>query len=178
MADYLCAPFPYLVGVHSSVMDSVKRMPLDSVLFCDLDQKMLSGLVQSDLIMLPPVQINALAGRLDRARDKGFGTLSWNQEVFLKNFVLLSCFIFFAKKVQEAFLHAMCSLIGPYRRYYLGLFDKVSSKWTLVCFLSVFLFVGRLSGRLFWFNKALFDATGGSTVFSIIFGSEKNSSGR
>lgn len=104
MADYLCAPFPYLVGVHSSVMDSVKRMPLDSVLFCDLDQKMLSGLVQSDLIMLPPVQINALAGRLDRARDKGFGTLSWNQEVFLKKFRFVVLFHFFRKKGPRSIL--------------------------------------------------------------------------
>lgn len=81
MADYLCAPFPYLVGVHVSVMDAVKRMPLESVLFCDLDQKIVSGVSQNDLVMLPPVQINALAGRLDRAREKGFGTLAWNQEV-------------------------------------------------------------------------------------------------
>ena len=101
MADYLCAPFPYLVGVHSSVMDSVKRMPLDSVLFCDLDQKMLSGLVQSDLIMLPPVQINALAGRLDRARDKGFGTLSWNQEVFFISFCCRFSFLSQKKRSKK-----------------------------------------------------------------------------
>lgn len=125
MSDYLCAPFPYLVGVHSSAIEAVKKMPLDSVLFCNLDQKTLSGLLASDLVMLPPVQVNALAGRLERAREKGLGTVAWNLEVFEIAFFFLFGDVFsFVSQVQEAFLHSICSVMGPFRRYYMGLFDK------------------------------------------------------
>jgi hypothetical protein len=105
MADYLCAPFPYFCGLHSSAMDAVQRMPLDAVAFCDLDRQTL-GIAQSDLTILPPVQLNALVQRLERLRYSGFGTVAWNQEV------------------QEAFLSLQCSLMASYRRYYIGSFDK------------------------------------------------------
>ena len=98
MADYLCAPFPYLVGVHASAIELVRKMPIDSVLFCNLDHKILSGLDQADLILLPPVQVNSLAGRLDRARDKGFGTIAWNQEVKKFERKLPKINFFFLKK--------------------------------------------------------------------------------
>ncbi len=80
MADYLGAPFPYVCGLHSSALDAVRRMPLDAVSFCDLDRQTLD-LAQSDLTILPPVQLNALVQRLERVRHSGFGTLAWNQEV-------------------------------------------------------------------------------------------------
>ena len=105
MVDYLCAPFPYVCGLHSSSMEAVQRLPLDAVSFCDLDRQTL-GMAQSDLTILPPVQLNALVQRLERARHGTFGSVSWNQEV------------------QDAFLSMHCSLMASYRRYYLGSFDK------------------------------------------------------
>ncbi|XP_033096034.1 DENN domain-containing protein 1B-like isoform X3 [Anneissia japonica] len=37
LLDYCCAPMPYLIGVHSSLMQKVKKMPLDEVLVLDAD---------------------------------------------------------------------------------------------------------------------------------------------
>jgi hypothetical protein len=38
LLDYLSAPMPFLVGVHSSLAAKVKGLNLEEVVYCDLDR--------------------------------------------------------------------------------------------------------------------------------------------
>ncbi len=117
-------------------METVSKLPLDAVCFCDLDKQRLS-MTQADLTVLPPVQLNALVQRLERLRQSGFGTQSWNEGV------------------QDAFLNVHCSLMASYRRYYMGVFDKEgfladcpgSTKRFLTQFVEAQMFSSFLHGR-------------------------------
>lgn len=37
LLDYLSAPMPFLVGVHSSLLPKIYKLGLEEVVFCDLD---------------------------------------------------------------------------------------------------------------------------------------------
>jgi hypothetical protein len=43
LMDYCCAPMPFLIGVHSSLMEKVNRMPLGDVVLIDIDAQTLES---------------------------------------------------------------------------------------------------------------------------------------
>ena len=38
LVNYVCAPVPFILGIHSSLADTVRKMPLKDVLMFDLDR--------------------------------------------------------------------------------------------------------------------------------------------
>ena len=88
--DYVSAPMPFLVGVHTSMLDDVLSQPLeDSVLFADLDAGTVGQSGEPPLCgdgVLPPLA----AGRLekswerllaDRQRELGLSPEDFSREV-------------------------------------------------------------------------------------------------
>eukprot|EP00795_Rhopilema_esculentum_P010626 gene10626-19366_t len=71
LLDYCCAPMPFLLGVHSSMMEDVHRMPLDDVVILDADKNELSSPF-NDMEIFPQEVSSKLLSRLkklDRALD-------------------------------------------------------------------------------------------------------------
>jgi hypothetical protein len=44
LLDYVCAPMPYILGIHSSMLQKVLKMPIDEVVIFDLDKREIKGL--------------------------------------------------------------------------------------------------------------------------------------
>ena len=38
MLDYVCAPMPFIIGIHISMLSDLKRMPMEEVVMVDLDR--------------------------------------------------------------------------------------------------------------------------------------------
>ncbi|XP_041428416.1 DENN domain-containing protein 1A-like isoform X2 [Xenopus laevis] len=90
LLDYCCAPMPYLIGIHSSLMEKVKGMSLDDVVFLNVDTNTLETPFD-DLQNLPNEVVSALKNRLRKmSTNTGDG-------------------------VARAFLKAQASLFGSYR---------------------------------------------------------------
>ncbi|XP_031746736.1 DENN domain-containing protein 1A isoform X2 [Xenopus tropicalis] len=90
LLDYCCAPMPYLIGIHSSLMEKVKGMSLDDVVFLNVDTNTLETPFD-DLQNLPNEVVSALKNRLRKmSTTTGDG-------------------------VARAFLKAQASLFGSYR---------------------------------------------------------------
>eukprot|EP00049_Salpingoeca_infusionum_P009064 m.150294 g.150294 ORF g.150294 m.150294 type:complete len:688 (+) comp14226_c0_seq2:98-2161(+) len=53
LLDYCCATMPFLIGVHSSLIDKAKRLPLESHVFVDLDTDTVESPF-NDIATLPP----------------------------------------------------------------------------------------------------------------------------
>ena len=43
LIDYVCAPMPYILGIHSSMLQKVLKMPIEEVVILDLDKRELRG---------------------------------------------------------------------------------------------------------------------------------------
>ncbi|XP_039618640.1 DENN domain-containing protein 1A isoform X2 [Polypterus senegalus] len=90
LIDYCCAPMPYLIGVHSSLMEKVKSMALEDVVILNVDTNTLETPFD-DLQSLPNDVVSSLKNRLKKvSTSTGDG-------------------------VAHAFLKAQASLFGSYR---------------------------------------------------------------
>ncbi|XP_044161711.1 DENN domain-containing protein 1A isoform X1 [Bufo gargarizans] len=90
LLDYCCAPMPYLIGIHSSLMEKVKSMSLEDVVVLNVDTNTLETPFD-DLQNLPSEVVSALKNRLRKvSTTTGDG-------------------------VARAFLKAQASLFGSYR---------------------------------------------------------------
>ncbi|CAH3155315.1 unnamed protein product [Porites lobata] len=90
LLDYCCAPMPFLVGVHSSLMPKVRQMPLDEVVIVDADTNVVESPFD-DISQLPADAVSTLKSTL----KKPVYPIDDN--------------------ISRAFLCAMVSLIGGYR---------------------------------------------------------------
>ncbi|XP_058843148.1 DENN domain-containing protein 1A-like isoform X3 [Acipenser ruthenus] len=90
LIDYCCAPMPYLIGVHSSLMEKVKSMALEDVVILNVDTNTLETPFD-DLQSLPNDVVSSLKNRLKKvSTTTGDG-------------------------VAHAFLKAQAALFGSYR---------------------------------------------------------------
>ncbi|KAM5298729.1 DENN domain-containing protein 1A isoform 2-T2 [Ctenodactylus gundi] len=65
LLDYCCAPMPYLIGIHLSLMEKVRNMALDDVVILNVDTNTLETPFD-DLQSLPNDVISALKSRLKK----------------------------------------------------------------------------------------------------------------
>ncbi|XP_033845372.1 DENN domain-containing protein 1A isoform X2 [Periophthalmus magnuspinnatus] len=90
LLDYCCAPMPYLIGVHSSLMEKVRGMSLDDVVILNVDTNTLETPYE-DLQSLPNDVVSSLKSRLRKvSTTTGDG-------------------------VARAFLKSQAALFGSYR---------------------------------------------------------------
>ncbi|XP_067397819.1 DENN domain-containing protein 1A isoform X1 [Emydura macquarii macquarii] len=90
LLDYCCAPMPYLIGIHLSLMEKVRNMALEDVVILNVDTNMLETPFD-DLQSLPNDVVSALKNRLKKvSTTTGDG-------------------------VARAFLKAQASFFGSYR---------------------------------------------------------------
>uniref|UniRef100_A0A3Q1GPV4 DENN domain containing 1A n=1 Tax=Acanthochromis polyacanthus TaxID=80966 RepID=A0A3Q1GPV4_9TELE len=90
LLDYCCAPMPYLIGVHSSLMEKVRGMALDDVVVLNIDTNTLET-PYDDLQSLPNDVVSSLKSRLKKvSTTTGDG-------------------------VARAFLKSQATLFGSYR---------------------------------------------------------------
>ncbi|XP_076836911.1 DENN domain-containing protein 1A isoform X2 [Brachyhypopomus gauderio] len=90
LIDYCCAPMPYLIGIHSSLMEKVQGMALDDVVILNVDTNTLETPFD-DLQSLPNDVVSSLKNRLKKvSTTTGDG-------------------------VARAFLKAQAALFGSYR---------------------------------------------------------------
>ncbi|XP_041825427.1 DENN domain-containing protein 1A isoform X2 [Melanotaenia boesemani] len=90
LLDYCCAPMPYLIGVHSSLMEKVRGMALDDVVVLNVDTNTLET-PYDDLQSLPNDVVSPLKSRLKKvSTTTGDG-------------------------VARAFLKSQAALFGSYR---------------------------------------------------------------
>ncbi|XP_027880489.1 DENN domain-containing protein 1A isoform X1 [Xiphophorus couchianus] len=90
LLDYCCAPMPFLIGVHSSLMEKVQGMALDDVVLLNVDTNTLET-PYDDLQSLPNDVVSSLKSRLKKvSTTTGDG-------------------------VARAFLKSQVSLFGSYR---------------------------------------------------------------
>nr|XP_036860578.1 DENN domain-containing protein 1B isoform X4 [Manis javanica] len=90
LLDYCCAPMPYLIGIHSSLLERVKNKSLEDVVMLNVDTNTLESPF-NDLNNLPSDVVSALKSKLKKqATATGDG-------------------------VARAFLRAQAALFGSYR---------------------------------------------------------------
>ncbi|XP_077013433.1 DENN domain-containing protein 1B isoform X2 [Tamandua tetradactyla] len=90
LLDYCCAPMPYLIGVHSSLIERVKNKSLEDVVMLNVDTNTLESPF-NDLHHLPSDVVSALKNKLKKqSTATGDG-------------------------VARAFLRAQAALFGSYR---------------------------------------------------------------
>uniref|UniRef100_A0A8B9D1J0 DENN domain containing 1A n=1 Tax=Anser cygnoides TaxID=8845 RepID=A0A8B9D1J0_ANSCY len=90
LLDYCCAPMPYLIGIHLSLMEKVRSMALEDVVILNVDTNTLETPFD-DLQSLPNDVVSALKSRLKKvSTTTGDG-------------------------VARAFLKAQASFFGSYR---------------------------------------------------------------
>nr|XP_032802640.1 DENN domain-containing protein 1B-like isoform X4 [Petromyzon marinus] len=89
LLEYCSAPMPFLIGVHSSLMDRVRTMPLDDAIVFTIDTNTMETPF-NDLQGLPSDVVAALRSRLKRPATVGDG-------------------------VARAFLKSQAALYGSYR---------------------------------------------------------------
>eukprot|EP01129_Flabellula_baltica_P017012 TRINITY_DN9299_c0_g1_i1.p1 TRINITY_DN9299_c0_g1~~TRINITY_DN9299_c0_g1_i1.p1 ORF type:complete len:543 (-),score=94.10 TRINITY_DN9299_c0_g1_i1:22-1626(-) len=58
MLSFAMAPMPFIIGVHSSLIDEVQQLPLEQVVFVDIDSDQCHGNVEDSLCL--PVCISSL----------------------------------------------------------------------------------------------------------------------
>ncbi|KAF5897342.1 DENN domain-containing protein 1A isoform X3, partial [Clarias magur] len=90
LLDYCCAPMPYLIGVHASLMEKVQAMALDDVVILNVDTNTLETPFD-DLQNVPNDVVSALKNRL----KKGSTTIG--------------------DGAARAFLKSQAALFGSYR---------------------------------------------------------------
>ncbi|XP_041815412.1 DENN domain-containing protein 1A isoform X2 [Chelmon rostratus] len=90
LLDYCCAPMPYLIGVHSSLLEKVRGLALDDVVILNVDTNTLET-PYDDLQSLPNDVVSSLKSRLKKvSTTTGDG-------------------------VARAFLKSQAALFGSYR---------------------------------------------------------------
>ncbi|XP_061094900.1 DENN domain-containing protein 1B [Conger conger] len=90
LLDYCCAPMPYLIGVHLSLLERVRSRSLEDVVILNVDTNTLES-PSDDLQNLPSDVVSALKGKLKKqSTATGSG-------------------------VARAFLRAQAALFGSYR---------------------------------------------------------------
>ncbi|XP_021018797.2 DENN domain-containing protein 1B isoform X1 [Mus caroli] len=90
LLDYCCAPMPYLIGIHSSLIERVKNKSLEDVVVLNVDTNTLESPF-NDLSSLPSDVVSALKNKLKKqSTATGDG-------------------------VARAFLRAQAALFGSYR---------------------------------------------------------------
>ncbi|MCI4394013.1 hypothetical protein PGIGA_G00163990 [Pangasianodon gigas] len=90
LLDYCCAPMPYLIGVHSSLIERVRSRALDDVVILNVDTNTMES-PHDDLKKLPTDVLTALKVRLKRQAG------------------------FTGPGVAKAFLRAQALLFGAYK---------------------------------------------------------------
>ncbi|XP_062869158.1 DENN domain-containing protein 1B [Trichomycterus rosablanca] len=90
LLDYCCAPMPYLIGVHLSLLERVKNKSLEDVVILNVDTNTLES-PNDDLHNLPSDVVSSLKSKLkNQSTATGTG-------------------------VARAFLHSQAALFGSYR---------------------------------------------------------------
>jgi hypothetical protein len=92
LKDYCAAPMPFLMGVHSSLMEDVRRMPMDDVVILDMDDNVIESPHVDDLTNMPGDVISELKHVLKKDSSA------------------------YGDNVCKAFMLAMVSMIGGYRK--------------------------------------------------------------
>lgn len=90
LLDYCCAPMPYLIGVHLSLLERVKSRSLEDVVILNVDTNTLES-PTDDLHNLPSDVLSSLKSKLKK-QSTATGSV-----------------------VARAFLHAQAALFGSYR---------------------------------------------------------------
>ncbi|NWQ95787.1 DEN1A protein, partial [Burhinus bistriatus] len=90
LLDYCCAPMPYLIGIHLSLMEKVRNMALEDVVILNVDTNTLETPFD-DLQSLPNDVVSALKNRLKKVSTTT------------------------GDSVARAFLKAQASFFGSYR---------------------------------------------------------------
>ncbi|RDD39900.1 DENN domain-containing protein 1B [Trichoplax sp. H2] len=120
LIDYCCAPMPFLIGVHSSLMEDVRRRPLSEVVILNVDENKLE-LPDKDLNALPQELVHHLKSILKRSDAMVEDTIP---RAFLDVFALLlgsykdAIMIDEEKNIyefnREFFLHGLNQSLKPF----------------------------------------------------------------
>lgn len=108
LVEMAMATFPFVLGFHASLAETIRALPLEQVVFVDLDRGT-ATVEERDVQLLPRGQATALVSALKRANSDGPGTSQWNLAV------------------QDAFVDFFCDCFGHFRKHILegGALDKV-----------------------------------------------------
>eukprot|EP00026_Physarum_polycephalum_P001911 Phypoly_transcript_01914.p1 GENE.Phypoly_transcript_01914~~Phypoly_transcript_01914.p1 ORF type:complete len:893 (+),score=151.82 Phypoly_transcript_01914:162-2840(+) len=105
LVDYCSAPMPFVIGLHSSLLLSLQKMPMSEVVLVDLDRDQVSA-VAGDLALLPQSLLGPLKTVLDaatadfhRITSTSKSTLDW-------------------QRVAEAFRHFFVRVFHSYARFF------------------------------------------------------------
>lgn len=98
LVHYCCAPMPFIVGLHSSLLPALDTMPVEEFLLVDLDQDKITG--SDDLFVLP-------------------NSLSSNLKTTLNAIALTSrkCGKYDSKALAAVFLKFWLSMFSGYQSY-------------------------------------------------------------
>jgi hypothetical protein len=102
LIDYCSAPMPFIVGLHKSLMLPLQKMPLNEVVFVDLDGDQVSS-VPEDIANLPPTIIGPLRVVLEAATGDIRRTGSTDYTA-----------------VANAFRHFFVKIFAGYRRFFVN----------------------------------------------------------
>ena len=83
---------PFLMGVHSSILEQVKRMPINDAVILDVDQNELETPYADDLLRMPPHIIAQLRHTLKKSSSA------------------------YGDTVTRALLNCMVAMFGGYRK--------------------------------------------------------------
>lgn len=83
---------PFLMGVHSSILEQVKRMPINDAVILDIDHNELETPYADDLIRMPPHIISQLRHTLKKTSSA------------------------YGDAVTRALLNCMVAMFGGYRK--------------------------------------------------------------
>eukprot|EP01080_Neovahlkampfia_damariscottae_P005872 gene5872-9700_t len=85
LIDYVCAPMPYILGIHSSMLQKVLKMPIEEVVILDLDKRELR---HADIVTKLPYE-SVLLSEMNEARTEEGIDNEYLFETFLNFFVKL-----------------------------------------------------------------------------------------
>ena len=100
LTDYCCAPMPFLCGVPAQLMPRVRQLPLEDIVFLDIDQPLLENPF-TDLQYLPKEILQPLSSTLKKPVSRTDHT------------------------IPEAFVHFFAVMLGGYRSGMKQYEDKV-----------------------------------------------------
>ena len=83
---------PFLIGVHSSILEQVRHMPINDAVILDVDQNELETPYAEDLIRMPPHIISQLRHKLKKSSSA------------------------YGDTVTKALLNCMVAMFGGYRK--------------------------------------------------------------
>eukprot|EP01113_Clastostelium_recurvatum_P049573 TRINITY_DN9208_c0_g1_i3.p1 TRINITY_DN9208_c0_g1~~TRINITY_DN9208_c0_g1_i3.p1 ORF type:complete len:868 (-),score=169.76 TRINITY_DN9208_c0_g1_i3:38-2641(-) len=108
LLDYCCAPMPFLMGLHASLMLPLQMLPINETVFVDLDRDQV-GILKEDTDILPSSMTQPIRVALESALAVTAGKGAPNKRIII-----------------DAVRNFFVNLLGPYRRFFLqGQDDKI-----------------------------------------------------